>query len=270
MTLRKTFLLTASLASGLSPLVPFRNTIALRPQVLSAMSSSSMNTISGPTIPDVGPTAKRLFLVRHGEVINPGGDKAVYYGAMDVSLSELGEREAQAAGEYLSQFALSKVFSSPLTRAMFGAGEVLNRQAMSSSALDIVILDGFKELDRGDWCGLTKEEIGPALMSRFDACDESVTPANGESFPALNLRVMEAHRIALSQMDPGSAACIVSHLQVTRCIISEALNIPVSEMTNLKVDTASITCIDYDGDTRVVRFQSFKPVGLNESSDRAN
>jgi hypothetical protein len=51
--------------------------------------------IQGPEIPPIPATSKRLFLVRHGEVINPGGDRPVYYGAMDVSLSPLGEQEAK-------------------------------------------------------------------------------------------------------------------------------------------------------------------------------
>ncbi len=50
--------------------------------------------IEGPVVPPIPATCKRLFMVRHGEVINPGGDRSVYYGAMDVSLSPLGEQEA--------------------------------------------------------------------------------------------------------------------------------------------------------------------------------
>lgn len=51
--------------------------------------------IKGPNLPPVAPMSKRLFWIRHGEVINPGGDKAVYYGSMDVPLSPFGELEAK-------------------------------------------------------------------------------------------------------------------------------------------------------------------------------
>lgn len=258
--------LWVSITSHHSSAVVTRHLSALH----SAMSESSTTYTSQPTIPPVAPTAKRLFLVRHGEVINPGGDRPVYYGAMDVSLSPLGELEAQAAGDYLQQYKLSKVFSSPLSRAIYGAEQVLQRQTDSADK-SVVILDGFKELDRGDWCGKTKAEIGSDMMARFDACDESVTPANGESYPALKQRVLQARDQALEQMEPGDMACVVSHLQVTRSILSEALEIPTSEMANLKVATASVTCIDYEGDTQTVHFQSFKPdVGLEKSKDGAN
>ena len=239
------------------------------------MTSLQQQALEGPALPPLPSTAKRMFLVRHGEVINPGGDRNVYYGAMDVLLSELGEQEATAAGVYLSQFDLAHVFCSPLTRAVYGAEQVAKRQANKS--IDIVSIPGFKELDRGDWCGKTKEEIGEELMNAFDACDESVTPVNGESFPALKQRVLEALNTALGKMQPGESACLVSHLQVTRSILSQALGVPTNQMTKLPVSTASVTCVDYDfADGAVepqatVHFQSYKPeVGLAKSKDGAN
>lgn len=243
-------------------------------------------------LPLVPATAKRLFLVRHGEVINPGGDRAVYYGAMDVPLSPLGEQEAVAAAQYLSQFDLAAVFSSNLSRAIYGAEQVVRlqqdqKQQRQQQHLQVQQLEGFKELDRGDWCGKTKEEIGADNMARFDACDETVTPGNGgESYPALKRRVLAAlHDSVLHQIQAGESAAIVSHLQVTRCMVSEALGIPIEQMTTLPVATASVTCIDYYDDgcdstfaaastaapPPTVHFQSFKPdVGLSTSKDGAN
>jgi broad specificity phosphatase PhoE len=236
----------------------------------------SVLNISGPDLPPVEPMAKRLFLVRHGEVINPGGDRPVYYGAMDVPLSPLGEDEAKAAAAYLEQFDLEYVVSSPLSRAVFGAEQLLSMQSSDNSletTADIVQLEGFRELDRGSWCGKTLDEIGPDLMGRFDACDESVTPEGGESRLYVKQRVREARDTVLDMLSAGRAAAIVSHLQVTRSMLSDALDIPTDEMATLKVATASVTCIDYDMVTgaQTVHFQSFKPdVGLEKSNDGAN
>jgi len=238
------------------------------------MATTSNNPMMDiPSLPDVSPTSKRLFLVRHGEVINPGGDKAVYYGAMDVPLSTLGKMEAKAAGMFLSHFTLQHIASSPLSRAVYGAQQVMDQQQLQQTGADILILEGFRELDRGAWCGLTKEEITPELLDRFDACDESVTPAGGESYNFLKDRVLDARDKILEQTDLGQASAIVSHLQVTRSILSDALMIPTSRMAAIKVATASITCIDYDASTGIqtVHFQSIKPnVGLVSSVDGAN
>lgn len=246
---------------------------------LSMASSSAAVNRGIPTLPSIATNAKRIFWVRHGEVINPGGPgRSVYYGALDVPLSPLGELEAQAAGIYLKQFALAKVFSSPLQRAVYGGEQVLKLQPNKEEEqpINVVQLAGFTELDRGSWCGLTKEEIGPDQLARFDACDESVTPEGGESYLALKRRVFEARDEALSMLNMAETGCVVSHLQVTRCILSDALGIPTHEMANLGIATASITCIDYiysdDGTfTQMVHFQSFKPdAGLAQSRDGAN
>lgn len=225
--------------------------------------------MSGPYLPPISPTSKRLFLVRHGEVINPGGDRPVFYGSLDVPLSPLGELEAKAAGQYLSQFELQNVATSPLSRAIFGSNEVLSLQKLIS---DSKMLEGFTELDRGAWCGKTKDEIGAENMARFDACDETATPEGGESYPFLKKRVLAARDEILSLTDNGKASAVVSHLQVTRSMLSHALGIPTEEMVNFKVATASVTCIDYDSDgTETVHFQSFKPeAGLQSSKDLAN
>ena len=249
-------------------------------------SSESMTTITksdGPEIPPVPSTSKRLFMVRHGEVINPGGDRPVYYGAMDVSLSPLGEQEAIVAADYLKQFKLQHVAASPLSRAIFGANEVLKRQTKDGTddggdsddteLSELKIYDGFKELDRGSWCGKTKEEIGSDKMTKFDACDESVTPEGGESYPALKRRVLEARDELLDITDCGQASAVVSHLQVTRSMLSDALDIPTDQMYRFKIATASIACVDYNVETgeQVVHFQNFKPdAGLEKSKDGAN
>jgi len=221
-------------------------------------------------LPTVSEDVKRVFWVRHGEVINPGGDRPVYYGAQDVELSELGQAEARAAGDFLSNFDLSMVFCSPLKRAVYGAQQVLASQKSEEVPIQ---LEGFKELDRGAWCGLTKAEIGPDNLARFDACDESVTPEGGESYVELKTRVIEAKDEVVSRLKPGQAGCVVSHLQVTRSILSEALTIPTEKMADIKIATASITCVDYYDQDKpsVVHFQSFKPEsGLEQSKDGAN
>ena len=180
--------------------------------------------------------------------------------------------EAIEAASYLSRYPLQHVVSSPLSRAKFGARKVLEQQ-QSIKSKDVIVLDGFKELDRGSWAGLTKEEIGEDMLTRFDSCDESVTPERGESYPALKERVIKARDEVLRMTDTGRASAIVSHLQVTRAMMSEALGMDVTKMAGLKIATASISCVDYCAETgkEVVRFQAFKPdCGLVGSKDGAN
>jgi len=263
-------LLLTACTNGFSNNLPKYRAAVSRHFIDSCLFSSSSSD-SSPSLPELEPMSKRLFLVRHGEVINPGGDRPVYYGALDVPLSKLGQTEARAAGDYLQPFDLEYVVCSPLKRAIYGAEQVYERQ--SSQPNDILILEGFKELDRGAWCGKTKAEIGDDMMARFDACDESVTPEGGESFPYLKERVLKARDEVLDKLPAGKAAAVVSHLQVTRSLLSEAMGIPIEKMVELKVATASLSCVDYDTVTgeQTVHFQSFKPeIGLQASKDGAN
>mmetsp|Transcript_1292 Transcript_1292/g.3611 ORF Transcript_1292/g.3611 Transcript_1292/m.3611 type:complete len:327 (-) Transcript_1292:259-1239(-) len=264
----------------------------------STTSSSSSNSMphnddnnddnNSPTVPPLDPTHKRLFLVRHGEVINPGGDQPVFYGALDVPLSKLGEQEAAAAGDWLQPFALSQVACSPLKRAVFGAQKVLERQDhLLRDEYELQVYEGFQELDRGAWCGKTKADIGADNLARFDACDESITPvtadgSGGESYPQLYERVLADLEALLQSLRPHQSAALVSHLQVTRCLVAHATQTPLPRMVkDISIATASITCIDYKEETSTdekmghepvaVHFQSFKPqVGLAAAQDGAN
>lgn len=253
----------------------------------------TMDTI--PNIPPLSKTAKRVYWIRHGEVINPGAgqNKSVFYGSMDVPLSSFGQEEAIAAGKFLSQQdivgPLSNVYSSNLTRAIYGAEQVRIRQHQaqdetSSAPSEVIQVPGFMELNRGEWCGKTIEEIGKEQMDKFNACDESVTPVDGESYRTFNDRVLQArNNIVLRQLEFGQCAAVVSHLQVTRCIVADALQKPLNEVSKISIATASITCIDYEysdvmkGDSielpkaQTIHFQSYKPdTGLRKSMDGAN
>ena len=151
------------------------------------------------------------------------------------------------------------------------------------------------ELNRGAWCGKTIHEIGQDQMDQFNNGDESVTPMNGESYREFNDRVMKARNdIVLQQLELGQCAAVVSHLQVTRCIVADALQKPLNEISKISIATASITCIDYeynddddaeDSDAtnnaknngaklpqkQMIHFQSYKPdIGLRKSMDGAN
>lgn len=177
----------------------------------------------------------------------------------------------------MKQFNLQHVAASPLSRAKFGANEVLSRQRNNKENKDldtnIKIYEGFTELERGSWCGKTKDEIGSDMMARFDACDETATPEGGESYPQLKQRVLAARDELLEITDRGKASVIVSHLQVTRSMLSDALSIPTEEMYKFKVATASVACVDFNTENgeQTVHFQNFKPdVGLSSSKDGAN
>jgi len=175
------------------------------------------------SIPPIASNTKRLYLVRHGEVIPPGGQHGVLYGCLDVPLSELGKQEAVAAADFFETVPLQQICSSPLSRAVYGANQVMRIQEKNfreETMFKRMIVDvDFTELSRGEWAGKTRQEIGEETMKKFNQCDLSVTPKGGESYPAIMKRVLAARDALLQYTDTEKASCVVSHLQVTRCII---------------------------------------------------
>lgn len=227
-----------------------------------------------PKIPPIPANSKRLFLIRHGEVIPPGGNHGVLYGALDVPLSTLGKKEAIAAAEFLKDIKFDQVCSSPLSRALYGANEIMMTQEKyfkrDTMFKRIIVDNDFTELSRGEWAGKTREEIGEDSMKRFNACDQSVTPRGGESYPMVMKRVLAARDELLKLTEAGQASCLVSHLQVTRCILSDAFDLPMDKITAINIATASISCVDYNIETgtQTVIFSSYKP--MNEAEEHGD
>ena len=90
---------------------------------------------------------KRIYLIRHGLPEFPDGRRQCI-GSTDLPLSGEGMLPASEMARALPT--VSAVFSSPLTRAMETARAIRP---------DFTILDGLRELDYGQWEGLTFPEI---------------------------------------------------------------------------------------------------------------
>ena len=135
----------------------------------------------------------------------------------------MGKKDAITAAFFLEGINFQYVASSPLSRAMFGANEIMLNQEKNfqeDSLFKSILVDrGFAELNRGDWTGRTKVEIGEDNIKRFNQCDPNATPNNGESYAELKERVIQSRDALLQMTDIGRASCVVSHLQVTRSIL---------------------------------------------------
>ena len=95
----------------------------------------------------------RLLLVRHGQSVwNAEGR---WQGQADPPLSELGERQAEAAGSAIEP--VDAVVTSDLVRASRTA-EILG----DSLGVPVEVERGFRERDAGEWSGLTRVEIEEA------------------------------------------------------------------------------------------------------------
>ena len=202
------------------------------------------------------------------------------YGGADVPLSANGEAEARAAasmiaagGDVTDGLPIAAVFCSPLARAVYGARAVAEACGLPPPTA----LDGLREVGRGDWYGLTPDEISDkygasASMATFLSSPSFRPPGGGESLEDVAARVRTACDVVLANLEPGTTAVVVSHLFVTRTAVLAALQAQgvATSIGDIAIPTASISCVEYaaaglaDG---AVVFSGRKPEALSASTN---
>lgn len=208
----------------------------------------------------------KIYVVRHGSVIPPGGKKGAIYGGAEVELSEKGKEEAQAAAEYLLEEAphFDAVYASGLSRAIYGAEKVCEGR----DGLHVIQDLRFNEIGRGVWVGLTKEEIAERYPDHMEAIgslssfekDPEFSGHGGESYRAVGRRVL-AGRDSLLAKYPDSKICLVCHNWVAAAFVGDATGVPPEEWCTLKIPTASVSLVEIihqtneDDDSIVIKSQ---------------
>ena len=158
-----------------------------------------------------------LLLIRHAE--SSWNALGRWQGHGDPPLSDRGRTQANALARELASETIDVLVSSDLRRAA-GTAAILGE----ARGLRPELNPRLRELDLGDWEGLTRDQIerkaGNALR-RFDAGDLDVRPGGGE-----NLREIEqrAFSIVAELVDahPGRRLAIVTHLGVIRALLGES------------------------------------------------
>lgn len=183
-----------------------------------------------------------LLLVRHGRTsANVEGRLAGRQPG--VALDEVGRRTAQALGQRLTGVAVRAVVCSPLERTVDTARLVF-------PGLEPVMDDGLQECDYGDWQGalladLATHDLWPVVQERPD---EVVFPG-GESMAQMAQRARDTIRAwdARITHEHGADAiwAAVSHGDVIKAIVADALGLPLGRFQSLQVEPASVSVVRY-------------------------
>lgn len=191
----------------------------------------------------------RLFLIRHGETL--ANREFRYIGSRDDALSENGERQAAQLADALDPLPITAVYSSPLQRAY--------RTALAIAAphqLQVQVTGELRECDFGAWEGLTRAEVlarGTEDVQRLQAWerDATVSPPDGESFAAMQQRVL-AFVEELARTRSGQALTLISHVGPIKVLLAAALAAPISASMRIFLDPATISVIDWQPDGRAL------------------
>ncbi|KUO49762.1 MAG: hypothetical protein APF76_00510 [Desulfitibacter sp. BRH_c19] len=183
----------------------------------------------------------KIILVRHGQTEWNLLQK--YQGQTDIPLTDLGRKQAQAAGEYLANIEkIEALYCSDLSRTKETAeiiGNSINLNPKSDSRL--------RELCFGLWEGLTFTEVYEKYPKEFDNWynDTHKTKVpEGESFEQLIERAMETLTEILERHT--GTVVVVTHGGVIKGVLSQSVD--KNDMWQTGVDPGSITILEATGD----------------------
>jgi broad specificity phosphatase PhoE len=159
-----------------------------------------------------------LVLVRHGET--DWNRERRFQGHADPPLNETGRDQARALAEALGREKIDAVYTSDLARARETA-EIL----AAPLGADVVVLRDLREIDVGEWQGLTWAEIEERFPEGVRAWRErGYGWEQGESYERLGERVVAAlRRIAAGH--PSQRVLVVGHggtVRATRAFVAGA------------------------------------------------
>ncbi|MRJ78297.1 MSMEG_4193 family putative phosphomutase [Aeromicrobium sp. SMF47] len=187
-----------------------------------------------------------VILVRHGRTTaNASGVLAGR--TAGVRLDETGRTQAARTGERLAVVPLVGVVTSPLERCRQTARAILQHQDGSP----VTSVDkGITECDYGEWQGralkdLAKEDLWKVVQGQPSA---AVFPG-GESLPAMQARSVAAirrHDAAFeAEHGPGAVWAAVSHGDIIKAILADALGMHLDLFQRINVNPASVSIVRY-------------------------
>ena len=182
----------------------------------------------------------KLILARHGETV--WNVEKIYRGRTDVNLDEVGIKQAELLGKYLSNWELESVYSSPLRRALDTANIIARYQKIG-----VNIAEGLIDFDYGEWQSLPEQEVRrlyPALFNEWHHNPHKVRMPGGESLEDVSKRAIEVVNDVLSKYQ-GSVV-LVSHRVVNKVLICSLLGLDNSHFWNIKQDVGGITIFNYE------------------------
>ncbi|MFJ8041259.1 bifunctional RNase H/acid phosphatase [Kitasatospora sp. NPDC096147] len=194
---------------------------------------------------DLG-TPTTFVLLRHGETALTPEKRFSGSGGSDPALSEKGRWQAERAAEALaSRGTIQAVVSSPMQRTRQTAETVAARLG-----LEVRIEQGLRELDFGDWEGLTfaeAQERYPGDLTAWLGSAKAKPTGSTESFTTLTHRVGTARDKILARHS-GKTVLVVSHVSPIKTLVRLALGAPPDALYRMELSAASLCAVQYYAD----------------------
>lgn len=185
-----------------------------------------------------------IYLIRHGE--SQANEKDLFIGHTDLSLTDLGYRQAQVTADYLKDIHADAIYSSDLQRAYHTAlatAEPRNMPVYKDS--------GLREIFAGEWEYTPFSVLQETRKQTYDIWLKDIAHARcdgGESVPEVGIRVVETVK-KLAQKHKDSVIFIFTHATPVRTFALYAMGKSPDELDVLPwPSNASVTKAAFDGE----------------------
>ena len=186
-----------------------------------------------------------VLLVRHGRTAaNASGVLAGW--TPGVHLDETGRGQAEKVAQRLSGIPLTTIVASPLERTQQTAEAIAQAQITQRRSPVIEVDPDFGECDYGTWTGLELAKLRKKPMwQQIQGHPSSVTFPEGESLIAMQQRAVDAVRWWNRTIGPKGIYVVVSHGDVIKAIVADALGMHLDQFQRIAIDPASVSIIEY-------------------------
>jgi broad specificity phosphatase PhoE len=184
-----------------------------------------------------------LLLIRHGE--STWNVEHRLPGQLPgIELTEEGRAQAQRLARALTMLPLSTIISSPLARAVETA-----EYLVQGRALTIQLEPDLMDIELGHWSGQNRDALSQSdpVWKSF-VRDPTVAPADVETFPELEQRVVTAVDRWLKKDATGSLPAFVTHADVIKLLLAHYLGLEAGRARSLWIDNASVSVVAMETD----------------------
>jgi broad specificity phosphatase PhoE len=160
---------------------------------------------------------------------------------IDMALSPLGLKQAEAVAQWLADTKLDKIYASPMQRV---------RQTLAPTAaqrcMEPEFMSGLREMDFGDWTGHRWDQVQSIFgVSAFDWLEiiEANSIPNGETIESLKTRVQEC-LIRIVNAHPHQKVAVFCHGGIIRVMIALLLDMSLMRMAHFNIEYGSISVVE--------------------------
>jgi len=182
-----------------------------------------------------------VLLIRHGRTTaNADGTLAGW--TPGVHLDDLGNEQAAALATRLAVVPLTAVLSSPLDRCQQTAQAVA-----AERKLTVQLDDDLGEVRYGEWTGQPLKSLSrDPLWKVVQQHPSAVTfPGDGEGLAAMQARAVASVRRWNAELGSDAVVAVVSHGDVIKALLADALGMHLDLFQRITVDPASLSVVRY-------------------------